>query len=81
VFEVQRSRLQRHQEHRVDHFSAEASEIGLPVGEWPERLNVAGLGNGLHFYPIREIRADDGSFGGLVYAQTFGCVRIHVFND
>lgn len=59
------------------HFFAEASELGLTPGEWPERLDVTPtIGNGLPFkcYHIDEL-------GGHRYAQECGCVEIMIFND
>lgn len=78
--QVDRSKLQSHMEHRLQSYSAEASELGLPVGEWPQEIVVPGLGNGQPFRPMKVLYAGD-EFGGLVYRQVFGCLNLTVFND
>lgn len=62
-------------------YSAEASELGLPVGRWPDKIHVDGLGNGQPFVPLRVIRQGEDGIGAVVYKQLFGCLDLTIFND
>jgi len=55
-------------------FWADASDLGLPPGTWPETLETD-LGNKLK---LRRIALDEGR--GL-YRQDFGCVELSIMND
>lgn len=79
--QVDRNKLQSHMESRLINYSAEASELGLPPGQWPQQIMVVGLGNGHPFRPLKVLYDDSGEFGGLVYRQAMGCVNLTVFND
>lgn len=78
---IRREELMQHEHFRLISYSAEASELGLRPGQWPREVRVPGLGNGQPFYARREIVADSGEFGGLVYMQSMGCLSITIFND
>jgi hypothetical protein len=78
---VDRSKLMCHEQHRLLSYSAEASELGLPPGQWPQQIVVLGLGNGLPFRPAKVVYDDSGEFGGLMYRQSMGCLNLTVFND
>lgn len=55
-------------------YTAEASELGLAPGEWPEQMETT-LGNGQPF-----VRAFLTGRKGS-YLQSGGCIRLYVFND
>lgn len=61
-------------ESRVHHWSADASDLGLPVGEFPQQIGTD-LGNGQPFIctSVNVERA--------TYWQTHGCLELTVFND
>lgn len=61
-------------EDAVGEFTADASELGLPPGQWPRTLPT-NMGNGLPFV-IRKFAP-----GGTVYEQSLGCLTLRVFND
>jgi hypothetical protein len=58
----------------IHEWSADASELGLPPGQWPRSLRTQ-LGNGLSFTLVR--LADDRA----TYRQTAGCLVLTVWND
>jgi hypothetical protein len=65
-----RSMFQETSPHR---FHAEASELGLRAGDWPDI--ETNLGNGLKLIPQRL----DGQ--AVIYRQLLGCVEVVVYND
>lgn len=66
-------------EHQPHHFTAEASELGLPVGVFPQHLKTT-LGNGQDFYAYHdELR--DGDRLWVDYHQGNGCIKLRVYND
>lgn len=76
------SNLIRHQdvtEFEPHRFCAEAREIGLRPGEWPEILPTE-IGNKLPFLR-RTKRVRDGDLLWVTYEQANGCVSLRVFND
>lgn len=80
--QVDRSRLEHTLRHRIDHYTAEASELGFPVGQWPQQITVDkqfGNGNSLSISKLNH-RAD-GELMSVEYRQLFGCIGITVFND
>jgi hypothetical protein len=60
-------------------FSADASELELSAGLWPEQLATT-MGNGLalvrHCVDIR-----DGELLSVEYRQASGSIRLRVYND
>lgn len=63
-------------EHCRTLYYADASELRIAPGDWPDTLVCPGLGNGQRFYPLP--RQQD---GGRVYRQDCGIIEILVFND
>ena len=66
-------------EYEAHKFSAEASELGLKPGEWPEHLPTT-LGNTLDFkrhVPTMHF----GEVAAVMYHQIGGCISLKVFND
>lgn len=61
-------------------FSAEASELGLPIGQWPAYLETT-LGNKLCL--VRESKKVDqeGDILYVRYRQQLGCISLIIFND
>ena len=60
-------------------FVAEAREIGLHVGEWPETLPTK-IGNGMPF--LRRSKKVQGcDLLWVTYKQSNGCLTLRVFND
>ena len=58
--------------------SADASELGLPPGQWPRSLEVSDdIGNGLPFV----FKGFNHEHGPAVYWQTCGSLILHVAND
>lgn len=55
-------------------FEAEASELRLPPGSWPVRLNTT-LGNG-HPFLLRAAAVSK-----ALYEQELGCISLIVLND
>lgn len=63
-------------EYEVHHFVTEASTLGLPPGQYPDRLEVAPeFGNG---QPLLRATANAAA---VIYRQALGCVELHVLND
>lgn len=62
------------------HFSADACEIGLRPGEWPERLET-NIGNGLALMRRTKKLSADGDLMWVTYLQANGCVSLRVYND
>lgn len=61
--------------------SAEASDLGLAPGEWPDFIGVVDDdGDGYLFGPTRT-RLGDEDLVGFEYANRTGTVRLIVFND
>ena len=56
------------------HFVAEASDLGLPPGVWPDAFTTD-LGNGQR---LVRVDLDDGR--GL-YRQSLGCIELAIYND
>ena len=66
---------------RLPHqFVAEASDIGLVPGSWPEQLQTD-LGNGRPFLLHRLERGPDHEIYLARYTQELGCITLRVFND
>lgn len=66
----------RLEETSIHTFSAEASELGFPVGKIPQTLEVEEkIGNGMFFYLIKATAEM------FTYWQEGGCIRIEVYND
>ena len=61
-------------------FYAEASEIGLPPGVFPDTI-MTEVGNHQHLNRIRDLLDYDGQFLGMVYTQAFGNLKVVVLND
>ena len=60
------------------HFSGEASSLGLPPGEWPEKLETT-VGN---LQPLVRVRYNCGEeLQYVVYDQALGCISLKIFND
>jgi hypothetical protein len=59
----------------ISRFTAEASELGLPPGQWPKTLETS-LGNG---QPFVLFSVHDG--GTRHYEQDKGCITLLVYND
>jgi hypothetical protein len=70
---------QNAQEFECMKFSAEASSLGLPPGEFPSILPTT-LGNGRPFL-IRNFDQHDGELTAVHYYQGNGCITLTVFND
>lgn len=66
-------------ERKPYHFVAEASSLGFPPGEWPDKIEST-IGNGLPFVLVREARYE-GELAYVEYAQIAGCITLKVFND
>ena len=66
-------------EQEIHHFYADASDLCLPPGEFPEELNTV-LGNCLPFQR-QSVRSVDGDIGCVDYEQANGCLRLTIFND
>lgn len=62
-------------EQEVHQWVTEASDLRLPPGFFPRRLETP-LGNGQPFFLTRVDRDRTHH-----YAQAFGCLRLTVFND
>lgn len=61
-------------------FSADASDLGLPVGVWPEKItlrNEQGLEADFYF---REDLRFHGEFAGMEYANA-STLSVKIFND
>ena len=73
-------RVMEHSPPLDTHYSAEASDLGLPVGVWPRALTLV--------FPDREetarwakdLQTPTGDFGGRVYHAPGG-ISFTVFND
>lgn len=64
----------------------DASDMGFPVGGWPEMVAVLDDGpgpvrTGWLFFRGREILTDGGECGGYRYADRTGEMLMTVFND
>lgn len=68
-------------EHEPHHFTAEASEIGLPVGHWPHLISVPGLGNDQPLQLQGLVKDNEGDILFANYRQGNGCITLKVFND
>lgn len=60
-------------------FSVDASDIRLPPGEWPTRIDTT-LGNGQPF-ALYHAEERDGDLWWMDYMQCNGCIRLRIFND
>lgn len=67
-------------EHELYRFSAEASELRLPPGEWPVTLPTT-LGNGQPFIRKRKRLTPTGDLGAVIYDQSAGCITLTIWND
>jgi hypothetical protein len=61
-------------------YVAEASEIGLAPGMWPNQLQTS-LGNGRPFLLHKLERDRDGDIYLARYRQELGSITLRVFND
>lgn len=61
-------------EEQIHHFVAEASELRLPPGEWPEFIGT-NMGNGQLFKRTRMTE------NVVRYEQMLGCIVLDIFND
>jgi len=60
----------------------DASELGLPPGHWPEKLEVdPSFGNGLALTQVTVLRDRDVELLAVEYRQIGGVLRVLVFND
>lgn len=78
--QITTDQLQRHIDRGVTIYSADASELRLPVGRFPPTITVPGLGNGQHFV-LRKVHMHDGDTTCVEYSQLLGCIDLHIFND
>jgi hypothetical protein len=62
------------EEVELHHFVTDASDIGIPPGPFPMRIETD-LGNGQPFLLVRS-EGDSAR-----YAQSLGCIQLTVFND
>lgn len=63
----------------VHSFAADASELRLPVGKFPESFSVSPkIGNGQDFY-LFTVNLTDG--GSRLYYQENGCIQVRIVND
>lgn len=60
-------------------FWAEASELGLKPGEWPEQLTTE-IGNGMPLIRTSK-KVEDGDLIYVRYHQANGCVDLRIMND
>jgi hypothetical protein len=63
----------------LHHFAAEASDLGLPTGEWPKQIPTE-IGNGLPFQ-IKGVDRREGEVMGVRYSQLCGCCDLLIIND
>jgi len=62
-------------------YCAEASEIGLPVGQWPDTLTIFAYGREISLHPVH-IEKREGDLLWVVYdSHGDGMINIRVFND
>lgn len=61
-------------ERAVHQFYADASDLGVPPGPYPQSLST-NLGNGQPFVLQRYVP------GAGLYKQSMGCITLHMFND
>lgn len=61
-------------EHEPHRFTAEASTLNLPPGNWPRTIKTD-LGNGRPFLIEGVLQT------GAIYKQELGCIRLTVWND
>lgn len=66
-------------EHGNFKFSAEASDLQLPVGRFPLSIDTD-LGNGQPFQLFAQ-EIQDGDLMYVKYKQRMGCVILTIFND
>jgi hypothetical protein len=66
-------------EHEVHQFAAEASSLGFPVGQFPEKI-LTDMGNGQPLI-LDSKKVCDGDLMWVVYRQALGCISLKVFND
>lgn len=66
-------------EHEPHEFIAEASDVGLMVGEWPASVDLP-VGNGMPFIRTSK-KVRDGDLLWVTYVQANGCVKLRIFND
>jgi len=67
-------------ETRPHHYVAEASDMGLPPGEWPTAI-ITYLGNRQPFVFERAEHDAEGELRAVHYNQQLGCVTLTVYND
>lgn len=61
-------------------FVAYASDVGLGVNEWPDKLPTD-LGNKSAFQFFTTERDPHGELLAVIYKQIAGCIWLHVIND
>ena len=65
----------------VHDYTAEASSLGLPPGNWPSAFIFAEhLGNGQPFYRTG-YHIEAGDLVAVDYKQHLGCLTLRVYND
>ncbi len=61
------------------YFVTEASDLGWPVGYWPEQIETK-MGNGLPL--IRTAKTvRNGDLVSVRYDQNCGCMQLRIYND
>lgn len=65
--------------HEGHKFSADASTLGFPVGQWPESIGTD-MGNGQPFVRSHNEIAD-GDLLWVTYRQSLGILSLQIFND
>ncbi|MET3996019.1 hypothetical protein ABID65_007691 [Bradyrhizobium sp. S3.9.2] len=60
-------------------YSAEASTLGIRVGEWPTRIETD-LGNGMPFI-LSHSKSQHGDLLWVTCSQANGCISLRIYND
>ena len=61
-------------------FVAEASDLEIKPGEWPQLLDTD-LGNGMPFIIGQKQIDAEGDLMWITYNQCNGCISLKIFND
>lgn len=75
--QIKSSKLEAYFEKENTEFFIEASEAGLPPGEWPMEIEVVGEGMAVTTVCRRHERNPD---GGFTYIDDLG-ISVMIFND
>lgn len=67
-------------EHEAHCFSAEASELRMRPGEWPNSIRTT-MGNKQPFLRISAKMTPGGDLGAMLYQQSMGCITLTIWND